>query len=156
MSPYSPGSVQTLRFTWSVLSPTNARHCNLVIVIQFSFRSLYAEIRLGRQINNVGRGELGGLAEPSEEDWDQQLHVNFETVYLFCHVVLPIMEKWDTGSSIIHVPSVAGLRYMGKPQAAYSSAKAGIVGFPKITAVIYAEKGVRLNVIGPGLIERHL
>ena len=112
--------------------------------------------RIDILINNVGRSEPGGPAELSEEDWDRQIDVNLKSVYLFCHLVLPIMEKQKTGGSIVNISSVAGLRYIGKPQVAYSAAKAGIIGFTKSTAVIYAKKGVRLNVVVPGLIDTPL
>ena len=112
--------------------------------------------RLDILINNVGRSEPGGPAELSEEVWDRQIDLNLKSVYLFCHLVLPIMGRQETGGSIVNISSVAGLRYIGKPQVAYSSAKAGIIGFTKSTAVIYAKKGVRLNVVVPGLIDTPL
>lgn len=37
------------------------------------------------------------------------------------------------------------MRFIGKPQVAYSAAKAGVVQFTKVTAVLYARKGIRMN-----------
>jgi NAD(P)-dependent dehydrogenase (short-subunit alcohol dehydrogenase family) len=62
------------------------------------------------------------------------------------------MEKQTTGGSIVNVSSIAGLRYIGKPQVAYSATKAAIMQFTKATAVIYAGRNVRLNTVVPGLI----
>ena len=47
---------------------------------------------------------------------------------------------------------VAGLRYIGKPQVAYAAAKAALMQMTKTTAVIYADRGVRLNCVVPGLV----
>ena len=62
---------------------------------------------------------------------------------------LPVMER-QGGGAIVNVSSVAGLRYVGKPQVAYSAAKAGLIQFTRTTAVIYAAKGVRLTASCPG------
>ncbi|MCJ1390868.1 hypothetical protein MMC18_003729 [Xylographa bjoerkii] len=112
--------------------------------------------RIDILVNNVGRSEPGGPAEMSEEVWDRQMDINLKTVYLHCHLVLPIMERQESGGVVINISSVAGLRYIGKPQVAYSATKAAIIQFTKATAVIYAPKKVRLNTVVPGLINTPL
>ena len=114
--------------------------------------------RLGRidiLINNVGRSEPGGPVELAEETWDEQLEVNLKTAYLMCKAVLPIMERQGSGS-VVSVSSVAGLRYVGKPQVAYAAGKAALLQFTRTTAVIYADRGVRLNCVVPGLMSTPL
>jgi NAD(P)-dependent dehydrogenase (short-subunit alcohol dehydrogenase family) len=108
--------------------------------------------RIDILINNVGKSEPGCPATMSETTWDSQVDLNLKSVYLTSHYVLPIMEKQETGGSIVNVSSIAGLRYIGKPQVAYSATKAAIMHFTKVTAVMYAPKGVRLNTVVPGLI----
>lgn len=112
--------------------------------------------RIDILVNNVGRSEPGGPAEMSEEVWDSQTDINLKSVYLFCHLVLPIMEKQDTGGCVVNISSVAGLRYIGKPQVAYAATKAAVIQFTKTTAVIYAKKKIRLNTVVPGLIDTPL
>lgn len=107
--------------------------------------------RIDILINNVGATATGDPATMPEELWEKQLQINLTSVYLACHVVLPIMEKQGSGV-VINNASIAGLRYIGKPQVAYSSAKAAVIHFTKVTAVMYAPKGVRLNSIAPGLM----
>ncbi|KAL1957759.1 hypothetical protein VTO42DRAFT_5603 [Malbranchea cinnamomea] len=107
-------------------------------------------------VNNVGKSEPGGPAEMSEDVWDKQMDVNMKSVYLCCHHVLPIMERQETGGAVVNVSSIAGMRYIGKPQVAYSATKAGVIQFTKATAVIYAKRRVRLNVVVPGLINTPL
>lgn len=106
-------------------------------------------------VNNVGLSQKGGPAEMDEATWDRQTDVNLKSVYLCCHYVLPIMEKQGSGV-VINISSIAGLRYIGKPQVAYAATKAAVIQFTKTTAVIYADKGVRLNVVVPGLINSPL
>jgi NAD(P)-dependent dehydrogenase (short-subunit alcohol dehydrogenase family) len=112
--------------------------------------------RIDILVNNVGRSEPGDPASMSEETWDRQMDVNLKSVYLTTHLVLPMMEKQATGGNVVNISSVAGLRYIGKPQVAYSATKAAVIQFTKVTAVMYAAKKVRLNVVTPGLIDTPL
>lgn len=109
--------------------------------------------RIDILLTNVGQSQPGDPATMSEEVWDSQMNINLKSVYLACHHVLPIMEKQATGGSIVCVSSIAGMRYIGKPQIAYNTTKAAIMQFVKATAVIYAKKGVRLNTVVPGLMD---
>ncbi|KAI0866415.1 oxidoreductase ucpA [Xylaria cubensis] len=109
--------------------------------------------RIDILVANVGYSQPGCPATMEEEVWNGQMEVNLKSVYLACHHVLPVMESQPGGGAIVCVSSIAGLRYIGKPQVAYSSAKAAIMQFVKTTAVIYAQRGVRLNTVVPGLME---
>jgi NAD(P)-dependent dehydrogenase (short-subunit alcohol dehydrogenase family) len=53
---------------------------------------------------------------------------------------------------VVSISSVAGLRYVGKPQVGYAAAKAALMQLTQTTAVLYAPKGVRLNCVVPGLV----
>ncbi|RDL37619.1 NAD(P)-binding Rossmann-fold containing protein [Venustampulla echinocandica] len=112
--------------------------------------------RIDILINNVGRSEPGDPASLNEEVWDEQMNVNLKSVYLTSHLVLPLMAAQASGGNIVNISSVSGLRYIGKPQVAYSATKAAILSFTRTTAVIYAGKGVRLNTVVPGLINTPL
>lgn len=90
-----------------------------------------------------------------ERVWDAQTDVNLKSVYLCCHHVLPHMEAQGSGV-VVNVASVAGIRYIGKPQVAYSATKAAVIQFTKATAVLYANKGIRMNVVVPGLMHTPL
>ncbi|KAI1497055.1 hypothetical protein F5X99DRAFT_398197 [Biscogniauxia marginata] len=109
--------------------------------------------RIDILVPNVGRSKPGTPATMSENIWDTQMNINLKSVYLACHFVLPVMEKQEAGGAIVCISSIAGMRYIGKPQIGYSTAKAAIIQFAKTTAVMYAQKGVRLNVVVPGLME---
>jgi NAD(P)-dependent dehydrogenase (short-subunit alcohol dehydrogenase family) len=65
-------------------------------------------------------------------------------------------EMQASGGSVVNISSVAGIRYIGKPQVGYAAGKAAIIQFTKVTAVLYAAKGIRLNTVVPGLIDTPL
>lgn len=107
--------------------------------------------RIDILVNNVGRSEPGDPVTMDEAVWHEQLQVNLTTAFLCCKHVIPIMEA-QGGGSIINMSSVAGLRYVGKPQVAYAAAKAALMQMTATTAVIYAKKNIRLNSVVPGLM----
>lgn len=107
--------------------------------------------RIDILVNNVGRSEPGDPVTMTEEVWDEQMDVNLKSAFLCCKEVLPVMER-QGGGSIVNVSSIAGLRYVGKPQVAYAAAKAALMQMTATTAVLYAERGVRLNSVVPGLV----
>lgn len=120
-------------------------------VQSFVQECLHKHGRIDILVNNVGKSEKGGPAEMSEAVWDAQVDINLKSVYLMCHAVLPTMEKQGSGA-VVNVSSIAGMRYIGKPQVAYSSTKAAVTMFTKHSGVIYAAKGIRFNAVLPGLM----
>ena len=107
--------------------------------------------RIDILINNVGRSEPGDPVAMEESVWDEQMDVNVKSAFLTCKYVLPIMERQGSGS-VVNISSIAGLRYIGKPQVAYAAGKAALMQMTQTTAVIYAPKGIRLNSVVPGLV----
>ena len=108
--------------------------------------------RIDILVNNVGMTAPGSPAIMSEETWTQQIDLNLHSVYRLCHAVLPIMERQPTGGSIINNASITALRYIGKPQIAYASAKAAVLQFTRATGAMYAHKHIRCNAVVPGLM----
>lgn len=106
-------------------------------------------------VNNVGRSERGDPTTMDEDVWTKQIDVNLTSTYLCCRAVLPIMEKQGSGA-VVNISSIAGLRYIGKPQVAYSTSKAALIQFTKTTAVVFGQSGIRLNTVVPGLIHTPL
>ncbi|CAO2649962.1 Nn.00g012540.m01.CDS01 [Neocucurbitaria sp. VM-36] len=107
--------------------------------------------RIDILVNNVGMTRPGTPGSMAEELWDQQMDLNLKSVYLSCHYVLPIMVKQNSGA-VVNNASIAGVSYIGKAQVAYSTAKAAIIHFTRVSAVMYAPKGVRMNCVVPGFI----
>ena len=51
---------------------------------------------------------------------------------------------------IVNTASTSGLRWTGAAQVGYASTKAAVISFSRVTAVQYAEKGIRVNTVVPG------
>jgi NAD(P)-dependent dehydrogenase (short-subunit alcohol dehydrogenase family) len=101
--------------------------------------------------NNVGISETGGPVEASQESWDRVIAINLTSVFLACKHALPVMQEQRAGA-IVNVASIAGIRYLGFPYAAYSASKAAIIGLTRNVALQYAPFGVRANCVLPGLM----
>lgn len=107
--------------------------------------------RIDVLVNNVGTGTGDrGPVELAEEDWDNIFNVNLKSVFLTCKHVLPHMELLGKGV-IINISSVAAV--CRSRISAYKSSKAGLNALTHAIAMQYAEKGIRVNAIMPGLLE---
>ncbi|KQU85649.1 3-oxoacyl-ACP reductase [Ensifer sp. Root31] len=111
--------------------------------------------RIDILVNNIGLSQPGDPTVMTEETWDSQIDLNVKAAFLSCKYVLPAMLSQKSGS-VINISSVAGLRYVGKPQVAYAAAKAALIQFTKTTAVIHAANGIRMNCVVPGLMQTPL
>ena len=86
----------------------------------------------------------------TEENWDQTIGTNLKGVWLCMKYEIPHMLKQGSGS-IVNASSVMGLVGM-RNGPAYTASKHGVSGLTKATALEYAEKGIRINAVGPGFI----
>jgi NAD(P)-dependent dehydrogenase (short-subunit alcohol dehydrogenase family) len=107
--------------------------------------------RIDILINNVGQTAAGNPATMSEDLWSRQIDLNLTSVYRLCHHVLPVMQKQGSGN-IINNASITAMRYIGKHQIAYASAKAAVIRFTKAVGVMYAKENIRSNCVVPGLM----
>ncbi|ATQ43551.1 SDR family NAD(P)-dependent oxidoreductase [Caulobacter mirabilis] len=102
---------------------------------------------------NVGIGVGGlGLAGVTPRDWDQVLGVNLRGPMLCCREALPRMAD---GGSIVFISSIAGL-VAGSRLPAYDSSKAALGGLMRHVALEGSRKGVRANIVAPGLVDTPL
>ena len=107
--------------------------------------------RIDILVNNVGQSEPGGPASMTVATWQAQIALNLDAAFYTIQAVLPHMTAAQAGS-IINISSIAGQRYIGKPQVGYAAAKAGLMQLTKTTAVIHAKDNVRINCVVPGLM----
>ncbi len=105
--------------------------------------------RIDILVNNVGGSAAGGVAEMPEETFDKQIDYNLKSVFLACRHVIPVMVG-QSGGAIVNTASSSGIRFTGSPQIGYASAKAAVIQFSRVTAVQYANKGIRVNTVVPG------
>ncbi len=106
-------------------------------------------------VNNVGRSEPGDPEVMDYDVWKEQFSTNLDTAFFSIKQIIPTMKKIG-GGSIVNISSVAGMRYVGKPQVGYSASKAALMQMTKTTAIIHAENKIRLNCVVPGLMHTPL
>ena len=107
---------------------------------------------LGGVVVNVGIGRGGGLLHTTPEDWDATFAVNLRGHFL---VAQAAFEHLAEGASFVFVGSLAGLQ-PGSRLPAYDASKAGLIGLSRHVALEGARRGLRSNVIAPGLIDTPL
>jgi NAD(P)-dependent dehydrogenase (short-subunit alcohol dehydrogenase family) len=101
---------------------------------------------------NVGTGFGRGVAGTSLEDWDRTFDLNLRAHFMLARQAMAIMPD---GGSIVFIGSVAGLR-PGSRIPAYDASKAGLIGLNRQVALEGARRGLRSNVLAPGLIDTPL
>jgi NAD(P)-dependent dehydrogenase (short-subunit alcohol dehydrogenase family) len=101
---------------------------------------------------NVGIGRGAGLAGTTTHDWDTVFAVNLRGHFLVAREAAPYVPE---GGAFVFVSSLAGLQ-PGSRSPAYDASKAGIIGLNRHVALESARRGVRANVIAPGLIDTPL
>jgi NAD(P)-dependent dehydrogenase (short-subunit alcohol dehydrogenase family) len=101
---------------------------------------------------NVGIGRGSGLEGTSTKDWDTVFDVNLRGHFLVARAAAPHVPD---GGAFVFVSSVAGLQ-PGSRSPAYDASKAGVIGLNRHVALEYARRGVRSNVVAPGLIDTPL
>ena len=105
-------------------------------------------------VNNAGTDEFGFFTYTTPEQWQRVIDINLVGVLNCTHAALPGMQQAKYGR-ILSISSEAG-RVGSKGSAAYSAAKAGIIGFTKAIARENARYGISANAIAPGPIETPL
>jgi NAD(P)-dependent dehydrogenase (short-subunit alcohol dehydrogenase family) len=95
----------------------------------------------------------GPADECSEEGWAWTLNVNLTSAFLLCKHALPPMLAAGAGS-IVNLASVLGMVGGDEDFAthAYAASKGGLIALSRAMASYYAPRGVRVNVVAPGLI----
>ncbi|MBI4402948.1 MAG: 3-oxoacyl-[acyl-carrier-protein] reductase [Deltaproteobacteria bacterium] len=102
-------------------------------------------------VNNAGITRDGLMLRYSPADWDDVIQTNLRGAFFVSQAVLKGMMKERKGS-IILMSSVVGIGG-NAGQAAYSAAKAGLLGLTRSMAKEFATRSIRVNAIAPGYIE---
>jgi 3-oxoacyl-[acyl-carrier protein] reductase len=114
--------------------------------------------RLDIVVNNAGMisatnpvVEAGTVDSMSLATWQASLERNLTTAFLITKAALPDMSGRGWGR-IIMVASVTGPVMAMRADAAYASAKAGMVGLTRAVAIDAAGHGITVNAVAPGWI----
>lgn len=109
-------------------------------------------------VNNAGinrRTPLVGDREAVRGDWDDIVDVNIKGVFNVSHAFLEQLRAKK--GRVINIGSIQSFVHVAWPNsAAYTTSKHGVLGFTKAMAAELGKDGVRVNAIGPGLIETPL
>jgi 2-dehydro-3-deoxy-D-gluconate 5-dehydrogenase len=102
-------------------------------------------------VNNAGTIRRAPLLEYKQEDWDEVIELNLNSVYLLSQEVAKVMVEQKSGK-IINVASMLSFQG-GKFVPPYTASKHAVVGLTKAFANELAHYGVQINAIAPGYVE---
>jgi 3-oxoacyl-[acyl-carrier protein] reductase len=102
-------------------------------------------------VNNAGITRDNIMLRMKEEEWDDVINTNLNSMYRLTKAVLKGMTKARWGR-IINISSVVGL--MGNAgQANYAAAKGGVEGFTRALAREVGSRNITVNSVAPGFIQ---
>jgi NAD(P)-dependent dehydrogenase (short-subunit alcohol dehydrogenase family) len=109
-------------------------------------------------VNNAGinrRNAFGAEPEAVIKDWQDVLAVNLNGVFNVTHAFLQQLRA--TRGRIVNIGSIQSFVHVRTPSSpAYTTSKHGVLGLTRALAAELGKDGVRVNAIGPGLIETPL
>jgi 3-oxoacyl-[acyl-carrier protein] reductase len=105
--------------------------------------------RIDGLVNNAGMTQVGPFLEIAPDEWDAVIATDLTAAFRTTRAALPAMIDQGSGS-IVNVASRLG--QMGiAGTAAYSAAKAGLIGLTRSLAREFGPRGVRINAVAPGV-----
>jgi 3-oxoacyl-[acyl-carrier protein] reductase len=105
--------------------------------------------RIDGLVNNAGMDQRGPTLEMSPDEWEQVIATNLTACFRTMHAAIPTMLEQGSGS-IVNIASRLGQMGIAET-AAYSAAKAGLIGLTRSLAREFGTKGVRINAVAPGV-----
>ena len=102
-------------------------------------------------VNNAGITRDNIMLRMKEDEWEQVINTNLNSLYRVSKAVMKGMTKARWGR-IINISSVVGL--MGNAgQANYAAAKGGVEGFTRALARELGSRSITVNSVAPGFIQ---
>ncbi len=107
-----------------------------------------------------GLVNCAGISKPHDSislppaDWARMVDVQLNGAFYFAQAIAKRMvgsEKPDTGGAIVFITSTNAEAAFPR-RAAYCCAKAGVAMLTKVLAIEWAEKGIRVNAVGPAYV----
>jgi NAD(P)-dependent dehydrogenase (short-subunit alcohol dehydrogenase family) len=109
-------------------------------------------------VNNAGINRRNPMtADPAviAKDWDDILSINLDGMFNVTRAFLDQLRA--TKGRVVNIGSIQSFVHVAWPNsAAYTTSKHGVLGFTRALAAELGKDGVRVNAIGPGLIETRI
>lgn len=107
-----------------------------------------AGARIDMLVTSFFSGRAGSIDDMAPAGWDECFRATAAGVYLGMQAAVPRMAR---GGAIVNIASVAA--HSASPQnIGYSAAKAAVVNLSRSVALGLAPRGIRVNVVTPGMI----
>jgi 3-oxoacyl-[acyl-carrier protein] reductase len=104
--------------------------------------------RLDALVNNAGRTQVGPFLAIEPDEWEAVIRTDLTAAYHTCRAALPSMVERGSGA-IVNIASRLGQTGIAQT-AAYSAAKAGLIGLTRALASEFGPQGIRVNAVAPG------
>jgi NAD(P)-dependent dehydrogenase (short-subunit alcohol dehydrogenase family) len=105
-------------------------------------------------VNSAGVASAVPALKETKEQYATVLETNLMGSYWMCQAAAPLMEP---GGAVVNVASTVALLSADLPQAAYASAKSGLLGLTRDLAAQWGpRRGIRVNALAPGFFESEL
>ncbi|HYL40246.1 MAG TPA: 3-oxoacyl-ACP reductase FabG [Candidatus Binatus sp.] len=105
--------------------------------------------RLDGLVNNAGRTQVGPFLDIPWAEWDAVIATDLSAAFHTCRAAIPAMLE-ARGGSIVNVASRLGQMGIAET-AAYSAAKAGLIGLTRALAREFGPRGIRVNAVAPAM-----
>lgn len=103
-------------------------------------------------INNAGIYPVSLILDMKDDDWDAVISVNMKSVFLCTQRFAKDLIDARMKGAIVNIDSIESLDST-RAHSHYDAAKAGVVMFTRVAALELGKHGIRVNTVGPGLID---
>ncbi len=104
-------------------------------------------------VNNAGVQTVSSILKASKDIWREINKVNLESVYALTKAVSKALIAQGREGAIVNIASIEGMD-PAEGHAHYAAAKAALLMYTRAAALELGPKGIRVNAVAPGLIDR--
>lgn len=124
---------------------TNSASCNALVADVVERAG-----SIGALVHAAGIWEPARAEVTAADSFDRVVDVNLKGTFLIARAVARAMIDAEQGGAMVLIGSVNSVR-AGVGQAAYAASKGGVLLLGQVMALEWAQYGIRVNVVAPGL-----